>query len=117
MNIKEAVEHCYDRRDYPEVICDDAGLDISIPGFITKGPWVRDNSPRVITLEISTYRGVSWDAIHYYGNISADGVYFSPEDNPNTSIMCKETWEAEDKNPLAAPNYKIELVRPSRRNR
>ena len=42
MNIKEAVEHCYDRRDYPEVICDDAGLDISIPGFITKGPWVRD---------------------------------------------------------------------------
>ena len=112
MNIKEAVEHCYDRRDYPEVICDDAGLDISIPGFITKGPWVRDNSPRVITLEISTYRGVSWDAIHYYGNISADGVYFSPEDNPNTSIMCKETWEAEDKNPLAAPNYKIELVRP-----
>ena len=31
MNIKEAVEHCYDRRDYPEVICDDAGLDISIP--------------------------------------------------------------------------------------
>lgn len=97
MNIKEAVEHCYDRRDYPEVICDDAGLDISIPGFITKGPWVRDNSPRVIALEISTYRGVSWDAIHYYGNISVDGVYFSPEDNPNTSIMCKETWEAEDK--------------------
>lgn len=112
MNIKEAVEHCYDRKDYPEVICDDAGLDISIPGFITKGSWVRDNSPRVIVLEISTYRGVSWNAIHYYGNISVDGVYFSPEDNPNTSIMCKETWEAEDKNPLAAPNYKIELVRP-----
>lgn len=52
------------------------------------------------------------NAIHYYGNISADGVYFSPEDNPNTSTMCKETWEAEDKNPLAAHSYKIELVRP-----
>lgn len=35
MNIKEAIEHCWDRKDYPEVFRDDAGLDISIPGFIT----------------------------------------------------------------------------------
>ena len=33
MNIKEAIEHCWDREDYPEVFRDDAGLDISIPGF------------------------------------------------------------------------------------
>lgn len=26
--------------------------------------------------------------------------------------MCKETYEAEEKNPLAAGSYKIELVRP-----
>ena len=37
MNIKEAIEHCWDRKDYPEVFRDDAGLDISIPGFITRG--------------------------------------------------------------------------------
>lgn len=36
MNIKEAIEHCWDRKDYPEVFRDDAGLDISIPGFITR---------------------------------------------------------------------------------
>lgn len=60
MNIKEAIEHCWDRKDYPEVFRDDAGLDISIPGFITRGSWIRNNSPRTVTLDVTTYRGVSW---------------------------------------------------------
>ena len=34
MDLNKAVEHCWDRRDYPEIISDDAGLDISIPRFI-----------------------------------------------------------------------------------
>lgn len=42
MNIKEAIEHCWDRKDYPEVFRDDAGLDISIP----------DSSLEVLGLEI-----------------------------------------------------------------
>jgi hypothetical protein len=78
MNIKEAIEHCWDRKDYPEVFRDDAGLDISIPGFITRGSWIRNNSPRTVTLDVTTYRGVSWNAVHYYGNIIIDGVSFSP---------------------------------------
>ena len=73
MNIKEAIEHCWDRKDYPEVFRDDAGLDISIPGFITRGSWIRNNSPRTVTLDVTTYRGVSWNAVHYYGNIIIDG--------------------------------------------
>lgn len=112
MNIKEAIEHCWDRKDYPEVFRDDAGLDISIPGFITRGSWIRNNSPRTVTLDVTTYRGVSWNAVHYYGNIIIDGVSFSPEDSPNTYTMCTETYEAEEKNPLAAGFYRIELVRP-----
>lgn len=112
MNIKEAIEHCWDRKDCPEVFRDDAGLDISIPGFITRGSWIRNNSPRTVTLDVTTYRGVSWNAVHYYGNITIEGVSFSPEDRPNTYTMCKETYEAEEKNPLAAGFYKIELVRP-----
>ena len=55
--------------DWPEVFRDDAGLDISIPGFITRGSWIRNNSPRTVTLDVTTYRGVSWNAVHYYGNI------------------------------------------------
>lgn len=72
----------------------------------------RNNSPRTVTLDITTYRGVSWNAVHYYGNIIIDGVSFSPEDSPNTYTMCTETYEAEEKNPLAAGFYRIELVRP-----
>lgn len=102
----------WDRKDYPEVFRDDAGLDISIPGFITRGSWIRNNSPRTVTLDVTTYRGVSWNAVHYYGNIIIDGVSFSPEDSPNTYTMCTETYEAEEKNPLAAGFYRIELVRP-----
>lgn len=65
-----------------------------------------------VTLDVTTYRGVSWNAVHYYGNIIIDGVSFSPEDSPNTYTMCTETYEAEEKNPLAAGFYRIELVRP-----
>lgn len=89
-----------------------AGLDISIPGFITRGSWIRNNSPRTVTLDVTTYRGVSCNAVHYYGNITIEGVSFSPEDRPNIYTMCKETYEAEEKNPLAAGFYRIELVRP-----
>lgn len=102
----------WDRKDYPEVFRDDAGLDISIPGFITRGSWIRNNSPRTVTLDVTTYRGVSCNAVHYYGNITIEGVSFSPEDRPNIYTMCKETYEAEEKNPLAAGFYRIELVRP-----
>lgn len=80
--------------------------------FITRGSWIRNNSPRTVTLDVTTYRGVSWNAVHYYGNIIIDGVSFSPEDSPNTYTMCTETYEAEEKNPLAAGFYRIELVRP-----
>lgn len=112
MDIKEAIEHCWDRKDYPEVFRDDAGLDISIPGFITRGSWIENNSPRTVTLDVTTYRGVSWNAVHYYGNITIEGVSFSPEDSPNTYVVCKETYKAEEKNPLAAGVYYVELVRP-----
>lgn len=61
MDIKEAIKHCWDKRDYPEIFRDDVGLDILIPGFVTRGSWIIRNSPRVITLEISSYRGISWN--------------------------------------------------------
>lgn len=59
MDLNKAVEHCWDRRDYPEIISDDAGLDISIPRFITRGPWREHNRPRRITLNVTTYIGLT----------------------------------------------------------
>lgn len=84
MDLNKAVEHCWDRRDYPEIISDDAGLDISIPRFITRGPWKEHNRPRRITLNVTTYIGTSWNAVHYYGNLDIEGISFSQEDSPNT---------------------------------
>lgn len=101
MDLNKAVEHCWDRRDYPEIISDDAGLDISIPRFITRGPWREHNRPRRITLNVTTYIGTSWNAVHYYGNLDIEGISFSQEDSPNTMTMCSETYDAEEKNPLA----------------
>ena len=112
MDLNKAVEHCWDRRDYPEIISDDAGLDISIPRFITRGPWREHNRPRRITLNVTTYIGTSWNAVHYYGNLDIEGISFSQEDSPNTMTMCSETYDAEEKNPLAGGMYHIELVRP-----
>lgn len=111
MDLNKAVEHCWDRRDYPEIISD-AGLDISIPRFITRGPWKEHNRPRRITLNVTTYIGTSWNAVHYYGNLDIEGISFSQEDSPNTMTMCSETYDAEEKNPLAGGMYHIELVRP-----
>lgn len=52
------------------------------------------------------------DAVHYYGNLDIEGISFSQEDSPNTMTMCSETYDAEEKNPLAGGMYHIELVRP-----
>lgn len=42
MDLNKAVEHCWDRRDYPEIISDDAGLDISIPRFYHQRPMAKN---------------------------------------------------------------------------
>lgn len=70
------------------------------------------NRPRRITLNVTTYIGTSWNAVHYYGNLDIEGISFSQEDSPNTMTMCSETYDAEEKNPLAGGMYHIELVRP-----
>lgn len=65
-----------------------------------------------LLLNVTTYIGTSWNAVHYYGNLDIEGISFSQEDSPNTMTMCSETYDAEEKNPLAGGMYHIELVRP-----
>lgn len=113
MDLNKAVEHCWDRRDYPEIISDDAGLDISIPRFITRGPWREHNRPRRITLNVTTYIGTSWNAVHYYGNLDIEGISFSQEDSPkHNDYVFRKPMMLKKKNPLAGGMYHIELVRP-----
>lgn len=109
-NIKEYMRNY--SHDFPLTIDDKAGLDYQddetkaiphnshIPGKKTKS--------RIVKLEITSFIGVSWNAIHYYGKLIADGIEFKClTDNYTTS-----NWEAAEKNPLYQWTYEFELMRP-----
>lgn len=99
--------------DSISVIDDKAGLDFkdektrAIPGgsFI----YEKKSKTRCVKLEITSFRGVSWNAIHYYGKLIADGIDFQCLDNPNVSTS---NWDAKKKSPFCQWRYTFELRRP-----
>lgn len=109
-NVKEYMRNW--SYDFPLVIDDKAGLDYqddktkAIPhNFYISG---KKSKKRVVKLEITSFRGVSWNAIHYYGKLVADGIEFkSLTDNYTTS-----NWDAAKKNPFYQWTYEFELMRP-----
>lgn len=70
----------------------------------------KKSKTRCVKLEISSFRGVSWGAIHYYGKLIADGIDFQYLDNPSTTTS---NWDAEKKSPLYQWHYEFELRRPT----
>lgn len=108
MTLEEAYFHCRDRHDYPKVIEDTAGMDITIPGYTTRVGKKPEKDKRRIRLEITTY-GVD----HFYGNLRADGIDFlQPDERGN--ICCvwdSNVYATEKKYPLANSSYDIELNR------
>ena len=69
----------------------------------------KKSKTRCVKLEITSFRGVSWGAIHYYGKLIADGIDFQYLDNPSTTTS---NWDAEKKSPLYQWHYEFELLRP-----
>lgn len=72
LTIKDAVDLSLDMGNFPDVIPVDYGLDLVLktkPEYI-----VEANQPRKIRIDITSYRGISCGAIHYYAQINADGV-------------------------------------------
>lgn len=72
LTIIDAVNLSLDMGNFPDVIPVDYGLDLVLktkPEYI-----VEANKPRKIRIDITTYRGISCGAIHYYAQINADGV-------------------------------------------
>lgn len=100
--------------DFPLVIDDKAGLDYmdeetkAIPH--NSCLYKKKSKTRCVKLEITSFRGVSWGAMHYYGKLIADGIDFQCLDNPSTITS---NWEAEKKNPLYQWHYDFELRRPA----
>lgn len=115
------LKHCRDFCDgYPYVFTKDFGLDVVIPNhpeYVVKPP-----IDYTVRLDITSWRGISINAIHYYGEIVAMGPYLSKTDEHGDSLcvggfICDE-WGAMSRNDRKFVNedYRIEVVRPLSQN-
>lgn len=109
LTLEKATELCYsNKHDYPQIFKDNCGLDIvgkdrnSEALHAVKG-W---SNKRRVTLEIRTWVGISFGAIHYYGKLKVDGVSMEYDEKPgiHTSIDS-------DKQPLADWYYELKIHR------
>lgn len=99
--------------DFPLVIDDKAGLDFKDEE--TKAIlhnsciYQKKSKTRCVKLEITSFRGISWGAIHYYGKMIADGIDFQCLDNPKITTS---NWDAKKINPFYQWRYEFDLRRP-----
>lgn len=114
MTLKEAVDLSLECGNFPDVIPVDFGLDLVLK---TKPEYtISANNPRKIRIQISTYRGISAGAIHYYACIKADGIIISEQKENKTTIhggyICEEYAKICQKNRgKYNSEYTIEVLR------
>lgn len=112
MTLEQAVKQSQgEKHVYPDVFSDSCGLDIVLPEdklhAIRSWGYTKGNPKRRATLDITTFRGVSFNAIHYYGKIEIQGVNMECDGEPGHSRMVFD-----DNIPLAHYIYYLELTRP-----
>ncbi len=112
MELAELIKRSQGKRGhiYPDVFSDTCGLDILMLKeklhAVKSWGYTKGNPKRRATLNISTFRGISIGAIHYYGTIVIQGVNMEYDGTPGHSRMIL------DRNiPLAHYTYEIELNR------
>ena len=100
------------RDKYPDIFQDDCGLDIEWePGNLRAVPswgYRQSNTTRRATVKISSFRGISIGAIHYYATIDIQGVNMVFKNNPLCSCMNSECVQ---QHPLSAYIYRLRLLR------
>lgn len=100
-----------ERYVYPDIFTDNCGLDIILPEkklhAVRSWGYTKNNSIRRATLEVTTFRGISFNAIHYYGKIEIQGVNMEVDGEPGHSRMVFD-----DNTPLAHYIYCLTLKRP-----
>lgn len=112
MDLKQAIEQSQSERYiYPDIFSDNCGLDIVLPDkklhAVKSWGYTKGNPKRRATLEVSSFIGISFNAIHYYGKIRIQGVNMECDGEPGHSKMVFD-----DKIPLAHYTYDLELKRP-----
>ena len=108
--------HCHDRGQYPLIFTKETGLDITIPNhpeYVVRPPHKYE-----ARVEITTFRGTCFEAVHYYGRIYADAPYIAQQQENGGwcsvgGYLCEE-WKNMDRSlkDLIGSRYEIELVRP-----
>lgn len=112
MTLQEAVARTNGCKNLPDVISSDAGLitieELNVVGIPS---WDRKNvgKPRKVLLKITTWRGISTEAIHYYGVLIVDGVYTAKMGDLQTTQNLSE--EEEEKYPLLKYSYSLKITR------
>lgn len=112
MDLEQVIKQSQSEKcDYPDVFTDNCGLDIILPDdklhAVRSWGYTKGNSRRRATLEVTTFRGISFNAIHYYGKIKIQGVNMECDGEPGHSKMVFD-----NNIPLAHYTYEIELKRP-----
>lgn len=118
LTLQEANDHSFDRGRYPDFFPVNIGNDFKLessPELFVKIP-----TPRNVKIEITSFRGISWNAVHYYGTIKADGI----------KILCYQDYDGtkrlfsvggylgeefnklpQEKKSVWSSNYEIEVAR------
>ena len=111
MTFQEAVTRS--KSEYPEIIDSKAGLfEIDELDVVGIPSWNRNNpnKKRKAILEITTFKGISSNAVHFYGKIVVDGVYQATLNNIEKPKNISQ--ENRKKYPLLDYHYEFEIKRP-----
>lgn len=112
MTLKEAVNRSVSEKyNFPDIFKDNCGLDIVLPEqklhAVKSWGYTKNSQKRRVTLEITSFVGISFNAIHYYGKLNVQGVNMEYDEHPGRSTMLFD-----DDLPLGHYTYKLELRRP-----
>lgn len=119
-----ALDHSLNTDCYPDVFDKNIGMDFYLGDHPNCYPQIASysyNDERTVHIEITSYRGMCFDAIHYYATINADGVRLCEniEENGKKSTIIHCGYLGEEYNNLPrekrgiwTSRYKIEIVRP-----
>ena len=71
MSQEQIKECCYDLGKLPYEIPDTYGEGVVGKEYYTD----KEERPREVKLEITSFRGIAWDAVHYYGTLKVYGPH------------------------------------------
>lgn len=100
LTLQEAVSRSYDRGRYPDFFPVNIGDDFKLES--SPELFVRIPDPRGVRIEITSYRGICWNAVHYYAAIKADGIERCKyqDFNGKKQLVCVSGYLGEEFNSL-----------------